>query len=103
MHFDNYSDFFPVLILALTLWVMRARFTSRIDTPWPMLYYLALVIFVRAKEGEFNNYWIFMGVVCALFLRYEFMAGFVLKLFRLGEMLVHLYVIVMCFLMITRN
>ncbi len=102
MHFDSFSDFIPLIMIGLTLWVMRARFTSQIDTPWPMFYYAFLVIFVRSWEGEFNNYIIFAGVVCALFLRYEFMAGFVLKAFRTGEFLVHLYVIVACFLLLTK-
>src|SRR5438067_6463097 len=102
MHFNTYSDFFPLIMIGLTLWLMRARFTSPIDTPWAMFYYMFLVIFVRSNEGEFNNYWIFAGVICALFLRYEFMAGFIYKAFRTGEFLVHLYVIVGCFLMVVR-
>ena len=81
---------------------MRARFTSPVDTPWPMLYYTVLVIFVRANEGEFNNYYIFFGIICALFLRFEFMGGFILKFFRTGELLVHVYIIIICFLMMTR-
>jgi membrane-bound metal-dependent hydrolase YbcI (DUF457 family) len=67
-----------------------------------MLYYVFLVLFVRSNEGEFNNLWIFIGVVCALFLRYEFLAGVFLKIFRTGEFVVHLYVIVLCFLMLTK-
>ena len=102
MRFDTFADFFPPIIIGLTLWVMRARFTSRVDTPWPMLYYLILVIFVRANEGEFNNYWIFTGVICALFLRFEFMGGFVLKVLRIAEVIVHLYVIVGCYLLMTK-
>ena len=102
MHFDSFTDFIPLVIIGLTIWVMRARFTSRVDTPWPMFYYLFLVLFVRSNEGEFNNYWIFAGVLCALFMRYEFMAGLVLKAFRTGEFVVHLYVIVGCFLMLTK-
>jgi hypothetical protein len=102
MHFDTYSDFIPLIMVALTLWVMRVRFTSPAEVPWPMLYYLALVIFVRSNEGEFDNYWIFAGVLCALFLRYEFLGGIFLKALRTGEFVVHLYVIVMCFLMLTR-
>jgi len=102
MHFDAYSDFFPLIMIGLTLWDMRARFTSPIETPWPMFYYMFLVIFVRSNEGEFNNYFIFAGVICALFLRYEFMSGFALKLFRTGEFLVHLYVLVGCFSLMTR-
>lgn len=102
MHIESLSDLVPILAIGLTLWVMRARFTSRVDISWPLFYYMFLVIFVRANEGEFNNYWIFAGVVCALFLRYEFMAGSILKFFRTGEFVVHLYVILGCFLMLTR-
>ena len=102
MHFDSFTDFIPLIMIGLTLWVMRARFTSRTETPWPMFYYAFLVIFVRSNEGEFNNYLILAGVLCALFLRYEFMSGFILKIFRTGEFLVHLYVIVGCFLLLTK-
>jgi hypothetical protein len=102
MHFETYSDFIPLIMVVLTIWVMRVRFTSPIEVPWPMLYYLALVLFVRSNEGEFDNYWIFFGVLCALFLRYEFLGGIFLKVLRTGEFVVHLYVIVMCFLMLTR-
>ena len=103
MHFETYSDFIPLIIIAATIWVMRARFSSPIDVPWPLIYYFALVLFVRSNEGEFNNYWIFIGVVCALFLRYEFLGGVFLKIFRAGEFVVHLYVIVGCFLMLTKG
>jgi hypothetical protein len=102
MHIESLGDLVPLIVIGLTIWLMRARFTSPIDTSWPLFYYLFLVIFVRANEGEFNNYWIFAGVICALFLRYEFMAGAILKLFRTGEFVVHMYVIVGCFLMLTR-
>ena len=102
MHFDSFSDFVPLFIIGITLWLMRARFTSRIDTPWPMAYYFLLVLFIRSFEGEFNNYVIFAAIVCALFMRYEFMGGFILRLFRTGELLAHVYVIVVCFLMLTR-
>jgi len=53
-----------------------------------MFYYLLLVIFVRSNEGEFNNYLIFGGVLCALFLRYEFNVGIHLEGLRAGEFLV---------------
>src|SRR5690349_10917240 len=102
MHFNSYGDFVPLIFIGLTLWLMRARFTSRIDTPWPMVYYFLLVLFVRSNEGEFNNQLIFAGIICALFLRYEFMAGLILKMFRTGEFVVHLYVLVGCFAMLTR-
>jgi hypothetical protein len=102
MHIESLGDFVPLIVIGLTIWLMRARFTKPVDISWPLFYYAFLVIFARSNEGEFNNYWIFGGVLCALFLRYEFMAGFVLKAFRVGEFCVHLYVIVGCFLMLIR-
>jgi hypothetical protein len=103
MHIDSIEDLTPVIVIGLTIWLMRARFASPVDTSWPLFYYAFLVIFARYNEGEFNNFWIFGGVLCALFLRYEFMAGSVLKAFRAGEFFVHLYVILACFLMMTRG
>ena len=102
MRIDSLADLVPLVVIGLTIWVMRARFTKPVDISWPLVYYMFLVIFVRANEGEFNNYWIFAGVICALFMRYEFMAGFILKAFRTGEFFVHIYVIAGCFLMMTR-
>jgi hypothetical protein len=102
MHIDSIGDFVPLIVIGLTIWLMRARFASPVDISWPLFYYAFLVIFARYNEGDFNNFCIFGGVLCALFLRYEFMAGSVLKAFRAGEFVVHLYVIVACFLMLTR-
>jgi hypothetical protein len=102
MHTYNYSDFFPLIALCMTLWLMRARFSSPIDTPWPLFYYTFLVLFARYNEMDFNSYWIFVGVVCGLFLRFEFMAGAILKFFRTGEFVVHAYIVVICFLMLTK-
>jgi hypothetical protein len=102
MHLESIGDFVPFVVIGLTIWLMRARFTQPTEISWPLFYYLFLVIFARANEGELNNYWIFAGVLCALFLRYEFMGGFILKLFRAGEFAVHLYVIIGCFLLLTR-
>jgi hypothetical protein len=102
MHIDGLADFVPLIVIGLTIWLMRARFASPIDISWPLVYYAFLVIFARYNEGEFGALWIFGGVLCALFLRYEFMAGLALKAFRVGEFFVHLYVILGCCLMLTR-
>ena len=102
MHFDTFSDFIPLAFIILTIWMMRARFTAPVDTSWPLVYYFFLVLFIRSNEGEFNNTLIFIGIVCALFMRYEFMAGFILRVFRTGELLSHIYIIVICFTMLTR-
>jgi hypothetical protein len=102
MHIDSVAGIAPLIVIALTIWLMRARFSIPLDNSWPLVYYTFLAIFVRANEGEFNNYWIFSGILCALFMRYEFMTGSILKAFRTGEFVVHVYVIGGCFLIMTR-
>ncbi len=101
MHTYTYSDLLPLMAILGTLWLMRARFTRPVDMPLALGYYAFLVLFARYNEMDFNPYWIFAGVVCALFLRFEFMAGFILKAVRTGEFVVHVYVLVVCFLMLT--
>ena len=93
-------NFWTLFIAILTVAMMRARFTTRIDTPWAMVYYTILVLYVRSVEGEYHNYVIFAGVVSALFLRFEFMGGIILKFFRTVEFFVHCYILVMAFLIL---
>ena len=102
MVLNSLADFVPLFVIGFTLWVMRARFREAHDISWPLVYYFVLVIFVRAREGEFNNYWIFTGVLAALVLRYEFIGGFVLKAVRLIEFVVLAYVILICLTLLTK-
>ncbi len=102
MVLHSLADFVPLLVIAFTIIVMRARFKSAHDISWPLIYYLILVIFVRAREGEFNNYLIFTGVLAALVLRYEFIGGFVLKAVRFVEFAVQCYVILICLDLLTK-
>lgn len=102
MVLNSLADFVPLVVIGATLWVMRARFREVHDISWPLVYYFFLVIFVRAREGEFNNYWIFTGVIAALVLRYEFIGGFVLKVVRLVEFVVLCYVILICLSLLTK-
>ncbi|MGH9660193.1 MAG: hypothetical protein ACRD96_16710, partial [Bryobacteraceae bacterium] len=82
-----------VFVVIMTLITMRLRFSLKMDSSLPILYYLILVVYARAYEGEYNNYMIFAGVVAALFLRFEFLGGLFLKLFRSAEFVVHLYIL----------
>ncbi|MEO7650074.1 MAG: hypothetical protein ABIZ80_06375 [Bryobacteraceae bacterium] len=102
MVLHSLADFVPLFVIGFTLWVMRARFSEAHDISWPLIYYFFLVIFVRAREGEFNNYFIFTGVVAALILRYEFIGGIVVKVVRFVEFVVMCYVILICLTLLTK-
>ncbi len=85
-----------LLMLLVTLWLMRARFTHSTDWNFPIAYYLMLVLFARTFEGEFVNEYIFAGAACAMFIRFEFLGKIPLRIVRVVEFLVHAYVVVIC-------
>ena len=89
-----------VCVIVATIWLMRYRFTASLDSNYPLIYYVALVLYVRAYEGEYYNYAIFSAAVAALFLRFEFMGGIFLKFFRAAELLCHCYIVYRAFTLI---
>ncbi len=85
------------LIFLLTAWVMRRRFTEAPDWNRALYYYIALVLYARGFEGILNNDFVFVGIVCALFLRFEFLGKPMLNAFRFVEFLALGYVLVVSF------
>lgn len=73
------------IMLIFTGWLIGARFKLRNDSNWPFVYYALLVVFHQALPGVLSSLPIYIAVVCALFLRFEFMSKGFLVLFRLTE------------------
>jgi hypothetical protein len=67
------------ILVVLTIWVAVSRFTAGLESNWPLVYYLLVVAHLKAFEAGLNPYWVYVGVVTGLLLRFEFMGGFVLK------------------------
>ncbi len=91
MHFNESSvNLTELLVAALavvaTLMVMRKRYASNL----PLLFYFVLIMFSNATEREVNPYLLYAGLILAMFLRFEFMGGGVVKLvaFMTGATLV---------------
>jgi hypothetical protein len=74
------------ILLVLTLWVMVGRFTRNVESNWPLVYYLLVVAHLKVFDGGLNPYCVYVAVICGLFLRFEFMGGAILKLFRVVEL-----------------
>ncbi|QOY89969.1 hypothetical protein [Paludibaculum fermentans] len=45
----------------------------RLENSWPLLFYLMLVLYLNSYELVLNPYVVYVAVVCALFIRFEFM------------------------------
>ncbi len=92
---------FTVLLLGLTAWVVVSRATRSLESNWPLVYYLMVVAHLKTFEGGLNPYVVYMAVICGLFLRFEFMGGAVLRIFRVIEMGTLTYVAWRCLSLLT--
>lgn len=76
------------LLLAFTVGLIVFRFTRRIDSNWPLVYYLLAALYSKVFVGTLEPGWVYAAVVTALFLRFEFMGGWVTRFFRLVELVI---------------
>lgn len=79
------SNITTFVLLMLTIWTLVVRYKSRPDSNWPLIFYLLLVMYHQATPEGLNSFSIYVGVIAALFLRFEFMAGFFRYLFLTVE------------------
>jgi hypothetical protein len=85
-----------LLLVAITIWVIYARFRMKLDTSWPLFYYLAVVAYSKTFPDLFSPIMVYIGVVCGLLLRFEFMGGFILQAVRAVELVVLAYFVWNC-------
>ncbi len=75
-----------MLMAAITVWLIYNRQRGRVDSNWPLFYYLALVMYTKAFQDAIHPNMVFLGVVMGLLLRFEFMGGFILNAVRTVEL-----------------
>jgi hypothetical protein len=81
------------VLIGLTVWLVVGRFKARADSNWPLFYYIGLVFYHQAYPGRLNPYVILTGVIAALFIRFEFMGGWIGYLLRGIELGVLAYIL----------
>ena len=79
------------ILAILTAWVLTARLRGVVESNWPMLYYVGVVFYSTIFPSVLDPAWIYAGVLCTLFLRFEFMGGFFLKVIRVLDVMVLIY------------
>ena len=73
------------VMLAASLWMVWGRFTLRLESNWPLVYYLLMVIYNNTYSRRLNPYVLFVAVICGLLLRFEFMGVRVVRIVQLVE------------------
>ena len=85
-----------LLVMALTIGMIYARFRYRLENTWLLAYYVIVAGFWLAFEGSLAAPWVVGGIACGVLLRFEFMGGFVLNSVRVLEMVFFGYVLWRC-------
>ena len=84
-----------LLLVGFTVFIMGVRNRKALDSNWPLVYWGIILLFTLVRsEDTFDYKFILTGVAAALVLRFEFMNDFFVKLFRVIEMIVYVYVII---------
>ena len=100
MYYLTLFNFITLMLMGLTVWLGVSRQRSKLESNWPLLYYVLLVGYLKFFEGSLDPYMVFVGVVSSLFLRFEFMGGWFLKFVRGTELFILAYVVYRCFALI---
>jgi hypothetical protein len=87
------SSLLAIAVMILTIWIAIARRKIPMESNWPLLYFIGLVVYQKLYPDVLDPYPIFMGVVCAGVIRFEFMNLRFAKFVCWVELLMFLYVI----------
>ncbi len=68
-----------------TLWLGINRWSIKLDSNWPLIYYAMLVIFSNTFPNLLNPYVLYLAVICGLFLRFEFLNDRIVFFIRIIE------------------
>jgi hypothetical protein len=87
------SGLFAIVLMLVTVVLAYMRPKIATENNWPLLYFIALVLYQKVNEDVLGQYPVFIGIVCAGMIRFEFMNLRFVKLFRWIELMMLLYVI----------
>ena len=82
-----------LVLIGLTSAVLAARLRGLLESNWPLGYYALVIIYWQVFPGGLDPYWVFVGLVSATLLRFEFLGGVILTLVRVLEFCFFGYII----------
>jgi len=75
-----------LVLLAMTFGVIYFRYaTDNVVSNWPLVYYGFAVVHLQFYPEGMTQNLVFTSIVAAMFIRFEFMAGFFLKAVQIVE------------------
>ena len=80
----------------ITVWVFAIRARLPVESNWPLIYYLAMVVYQKTGGQFLDANFLYGGVVSAMMIRFEFMSHRFIKFFRFLEGICFIYIIWRC-------
>jgi hypothetical protein len=84
------------LVAVFGLFVIYTRLKNWLESNVPLLFYIALISYMKAIDGNVPLWLSLAGFGCALILRFEFMNEFFMKTVKLLEMIIIGAIIYLC-------
>lgn len=84
MKFNEYQ-LLAMAVAGASLWLLIMRSRLAPESNWPLVYYLSVFIYMRALGTFLQPEFVYSGVVCAMMIRFEFMANWLIKFIRFLE------------------
>ncbi len=85
MEFSGIGLLLGFALAVATLWLGINRWSIKLDSNWPLVYYAMLVIFSNTYPNLLNPYVLYLAVICGLFLRFEFLNDRIIFFIRVIE------------------
>jgi hypothetical protein len=97
MHFRfGDSEVLALVACTITVWLFAVRGKLPIESNWPLIYYLGMVLYQKTGGKFLDPRFIYVGVVCAMLIRFEFLATGFIKFFRVLESITLIYLTWKC-------
>jgi hypothetical protein len=74
-----------VSVVAVAMFLIIFRYTGKLDSNLPMVFNLMIGAHMLTFEDGLSPGWVYVALVCALFLRFEFMNKVFVRLVRTVE------------------
>jgi hypothetical protein len=76
------------ILMVMTLGVVYFRYsTQNNDSNWPLVYYSLAVLYMQWFPDTLSQNLVFATVLLAMFIRFEFLSGMILKGIQLAEVI----------------
>ena len=89
-------ELLALIVCGFASWLFAVRGRTPAESNWPLAFYLVLVFYQKTGGQFLEANFIYAGVVCAMIIRFEFMAHGFVKIFRFIEAICLIYVIWRC-------